>query len=90
DVYALGCLLYELVCGETVFQGTLPQLMLAHTEKRPSRPSWLRKNVGPGLERLILRALSKDPGMRPTMKEMTTELHQLMQEQTAAILEATG
>jgi len=90
DVYALGCLLYELVCGETVFQGTLPQLMLAHSEKRPARLSWLRKNVGGGLEWLILRALSKDPGMRPTMKEMATELLQLMQQHTASILEATG
>jgi serine/threonine protein kinase len=90
DVYALGCLLYELVCGETVFQGTLPQLMLAHSEKRPARPSWLRKGLSPGLERLILRALSKDPGMRPTMKDMAIELQQLMQEQTTAVLEATG
>jgi len=90
DVYALGCLLYELVCGETVFHGTLPQLMLAHTEKRAPRPSWLRPSVGAGLERVILRCLSKDPGMRPTMKELAIELINLQTEQTTALLDATG
>lgn len=90
DVYALGCLLYELVCGETVFQGTLPQLMLAHTEKRAPRPSWLRPSIGAGLERTILRCLSKDPGMRPTMKELAIELINLQTEQTTALLDATG
>jgi serine/threonine-protein kinase len=77
DVYALGCLLFELVTGDTVFHGTLPQLMVAHADKRPPRPSWLRAQLPPALERLILRALAKDPAMRPSMDELATALTDL-------------
>jgi eukaryotic-like serine/threonine-protein kinase len=77
DVYALGCVLYELVTGETPFDGSLPQLMLAHLEQRPARPTWLRAGVPGELERTILRMLAKDPAMRPTMRELADELGDL-------------
>jgi serine/threonine protein kinase len=77
DVYALGCVLYELVTGDTPFAGSLPQLMVAHLEQRPARPSWLRANVPIELERLILRALAKQPAMRPTMAELAAALDDL-------------
>ena len=77
DVYALGCVLYELVTGETPFDGSLPQLMLAHLEQRPARPTWLRAGLPIDLERVILRALAKDPAMRPTMRELADELGDL-------------
>jgi serine/threonine-protein kinase len=74
DVYSLGCVLFELVTGEVPFQGSLPQLMHAHREQRPARPSWLRAGVPGELERLILRALAKDTADRPTMAEMASQL----------------
>ncbi|HEU4610435.1 MAG TPA: serine/threonine-protein kinase, partial [Kofleriaceae bacterium] len=77
DVYALGCMLYELATGETPFDGSLPQLMLAHLEQRPARPTWLRAGVPIELERVILRALAKDPALRPTMRELADELGDL-------------
>ena len=77
DVYSLGCLLYELVVGDQPFHGTLPQLMLAHTEQMPLRPSTLRVDLPADLERLIVRALAKDPALRPTMAEMETGLLRL-------------
>ena len=77
DVYALGCVLYELVTGETPFDGSLPQLMLAHLEQRPARPTWLRSGLPVELERVILRALTKDPALRPTMLELAQELGDL-------------
>jgi serine/threonine protein kinase len=77
DVYALGCVLYELVTGETPFDGSLPQLMLAHLEQRPARPTWLRAHLPIELERVILRALAKDPALRPTMRELADELGDL-------------
>ncbi|HUJ57848.1 MAG TPA: serine/threonine-protein kinase [Kofleriaceae bacterium] len=70
DVYALGCVLYELLVGDPPFDGSLPQLMLAHLEQRAPRPSWLRAQVPLELERLVLRALAKDPRVRPTMREL--------------------
>jgi len=77
DVYALGCMLFELLTGEPPFDGSLPQLMLAHLEARPARPSWLRSGVPMELERVILRALAKDPAMRPTMSEAAQLLGEL-------------
>lgn len=73
DVYALGCLLYDLTTGHPPFDGSLPELMMAHLERRPSRPSWLAA-MPIELERLILRALAKRPADRPTMHEMAVVL----------------
>jgi serine/threonine-protein kinase len=85
DVYALGCLLYDLTTGAPPFDGSLPELMMAHMEQRPARPSWLRA-MPIELERLILRALAKDPAARPTMHELATALADLMDSYTPAII----
>jgi len=77
DVYALGCLLYDLTTGAPPFDGSLPELMIAHLEQRPARPSWLRA-MPLELERIILRALAKDPDARPTMQDLALELSELV------------
>jgi serine/threonine protein kinase len=76
DVYALGCLLYDLTTGSPPFDGSLPELMTAHLEQRPARPSWLA-TMPIELERIILRALAKTPEDRPRMAELARELTQL-------------
>ena len=73
DVYALGCLLYDLVTGMPPFDGSLPELMMAHLEQRPARPSWLA-TCPMELERVIMRALAKDPAHRPAMREIAAVL----------------
>jgi serine/threonine-protein kinase len=77
DVYSLGCLLFDLVTGDAPFGGSLPELMIAHMDQRPARPSWMRHGVPPELDRAILRALAKDPAQRPTMAELACELAEL-------------
>lgn len=77
DVYSLGCVLYELVTGDAPFSGSLPQLMLAHLDQRPARPSWLRAGLPLELERVIQRALAKHSALRPTMRELAIELGDL-------------
>jgi eukaryotic-like serine/threonine-protein kinase len=93
DVYALGCLLYEIATGVLPFSGPLPKLMLAHVHELPKRPSQLREDLPPALDRLIVRALAKDPEMRPTMREMRDGLEMisiLLPGEAAEVLEATG
>jgi eukaryotic-like serine/threonine-protein kinase len=77
DVYALGCILYELITSTPVFGGSLPQLMLGHCERLPERPStrcFGRFELDPALDRLIVRMLAKDPAMRPVMADVASEL----------------
>lgn len=89
DVYAFGCMMYELVCGDQPFHGTLPQLMLAHHEWLAERPSVHRSDVPAELERLIVRAMAKDPSLRPTMAELEVGLRQILASQpSVASLEA--
>ncbi len=90
DVYALGCMMYELVTGEPVFSGTLPQMMTAHCERLPERPSIHRSDIPADLERLIVRALAKDPALRPTMAELEAELRKLGAISASPALDATG
>jgi eukaryotic-like serine/threonine-protein kinase len=76
DVYALGCVLYDLTTGHPPFDGSLPELMTAHLECRPPRPSWVRP-MPIELERLILRSLAKRPDDRPAMHEVAVALGEL-------------
>jgi len=89
DVYALGCILYDLTTGTPPFEGSLPELMLAHLEQRPARPSWLR-HMPIALERLILRMLAKDPAERPRMVEVAGELAELAESGTLVELREAG
>jgi serine/threonine protein kinase len=90
DVYALGCLLFELVTGTLPFEGSLGELFNAHSERRPSRPTWLAPNVPIELERVILRALAKEPAMRPTMTELAMKLEQLADSAPVEVAHGSG
>lgn len=75
DVYALGCLAYELLCGRTVFEGaSLVTLLRKHVLEAPLAPSRVR----PGLldfDGPLLRALSKRPGDRqPSVTQLAVEI----------------
>ncbi|HEY2512184.1 MAG TPA: protein kinase, partial [Polyangiaceae bacterium] len=66
DVYALGCLAYELFTGETPFaaKGTTLARMIAHTREVPARPSSRRPDLSEELDDAILAALAKNPVLR--------------------------
>jgi serine/threonine protein kinase len=87
DVYALGCMLYDLATGSPPFDGSLPALMTAHLEERPARPSWLAA-MPLELERLILRALAKAPEDRPSMTELATALTALADAMRPAVAQS--
>jgi serine/threonine-protein kinase len=65
DVYALGCVLYEMLVGEPPFTGPTAQAILARHSIDPV-PSLrtVRSMVSPALEAVITRALAKVPADR--------------------------
>src|SRR3954451_2499508 len=64
DVYALGCVLHTALTGETPFpRGTVPATMLAHLSDPPPRPS-AALGVPQGFDRVVARALAKQPADR--------------------------
>jgi serine/threonine-protein kinase len=91
DVYALGCLMYELVTHRPLFSGSIPELMRRHREQLPARPSTWMPDIDPELERLIVRMLAKDPVLRPSMADLQGELLAISYRQAPAVaLHAAG
>lgn len=65
DIYALGCLAYELFTGRPPFLGATDMNVLSqHVLQDPLPPSTYRPDLPRGYDELLLRALAKDPGRR--------------------------
>nr|WP_307847365.1 protein kinase [Streptomyces sp. F63] len=66
DLYALGCVLHELLCGWPLFTGESEwQLMTQHATAAPIPLRELREDVPAALEELVLHLLRKAPEARP-------------------------
>lgn len=75
DVYALGCVAYYLLTGETVFpRDSAIATMLAHLKDPPLPPSVRSKfDVPAKLDALILECLAKDKESRPRAAEVVAK-----------------
>lgn len=75
DIYGLGLLGFELLTGEGPFEaGSASELVTAHMQRPPRRPSSLRKDVDAELDRLLLRCLGKVPAHRPSAADLVRQL----------------
>jgi serine/threonine-protein kinase len=66
DVYSLGCIGFELVCGRPPFQGQgVADLLIAHASQPPPTPRALGVELPGELEDLLMAMLAKNPDDRP-------------------------
>ena len=65
DVWSAGAVLYEMSTGKSPFGGLIRGAMIAAIlESAPAPPREVNPKISEGLERVILRALQKDPKER--------------------------
>jgi len=66
DIYAFGCLAYELLTGASPFANrSLRATLAAHVHERPVDVGQHRRDIPPALADIVMRCLAKDPSMRP-------------------------
>jgi eukaryotic-like serine/threonine-protein kinase len=61
DVYSVGVLLYHCLTGRPPFSGDVKSLARQHMHKDPTPPRRLNMRITPGMEAVIMKALSKKP-----------------------------
>ena len=80
DLYSLGVVLYELLTGQTPFDGDTPvEIAMKHLSAIPRPPSQLRRDVPRDLDMVVMRALAKDPEARyQSADEMEADLERVL------------
>ncbi|HXT46347.1 MAG TPA: Stk1 family PASTA domain-containing Ser/Thr kinase [Pseudonocardiaceae bacterium] len=83
DVYAAGCVLYELIAGEPPFTGDSPvAVAYQHVREDPAPPSHQNPDVSPALDAVVLKAMSKNPANRyQSAAEMRSDLVRVLKGQ---------
>ncbi len=75
DLYSLGCIAYELLTGQPPFESKNDDgLIMLHATANVIRPSFVRGDLPPALDAVLLKALSKDPAKRtPSVEQLRRE-----------------
>ena len=81
DIYSLGVVLYEMVAGHVPYEAETPMaVMLKHITEPLPLPRRLDPRVPEDVQRVILKALAKDPADRyQTAGELAQALNQAVQ-----------
>jgi len=90
DIYALGCLLYEALAGESLFAGdTATAIIYSHINEDPSkRLRALGSDVPPSVKAVIEKTLQKKPEQRyESMSALSSDLEKIIENpETKALL----
>lgn len=80
DVYALGCILYEMLIGTPPFppvDGDVIPVIFKHLQTTPEAPTGHNPQIPPALDGVVLRSLAKSPDERfGSVRELATAVRQ--------------
>lgn len=85
DLYAVGCVAYWLLTGQRVFEAqSRNDMLIMHAHQKPVVPSRrVALQIHPGLERVVMSCLEKNPAKRPQCaRDLALELSFLNLEPT--------
>ncbi|HUP45716.1 MAG TPA: protein kinase [Thermoanaerobaculia bacterium] len=85
DVFALGCILYEIVTGRRAFQSdSIVDTLHKIVHEQPPPVLDTNSSLPPDLERIVRRCLAKDPDDRyQSIKEVAIELRDVLRGSSA-------
>ena len=88
DIYSLGVVLYQMATGRPTFRAeTSEELIGAILYQTPIKPSVLNPPVPPSLERIILKALEKEPTARyQSVADLLADLEKITSSRSLAVL----
>lgn len=83
DIYAVGVILYELLCGRTPFDGeNVFAIINQHVSQDPPSILTFNSQLSLTLVTVVMRAIRRDPEKRyKTMRDLLTDLRDLAQVQ---------
>ena len=79
DIYAFGCLAYEVLTGQTPFvEASMHQMFAAHLSAAPEPPDAVVPTTPVSLVALVMQCLEKSPGKRPPSAHAILESIELL------------